>query len=285
MKTRLGSATSTNTGRHARLQHASLTQRPFGDSAIPKVALVPEETMMDVNICALRLKGVTKWRRLYLRIISQLRPASVMEFGAGGPSLLAAVDNAVKRIALDGNASLRPLYEAHGIDFLTIDFDHDPIPSDLVENDIAVCSDVFEHLLYPQRTLRNIAACLGENGVLLSHVPNEFRLKKNLRVMFGKSSSVLFHEGVEEWKNPHLRRFTDQGYRQFLELSFAYNLKLTDLEYGLALRTVSALGLSVPFCLKRGPTYASTNDAEVYHRLQEIKKRLPRDWSSPLLAG
>ena len=134
----------------------------------------------------------------------------------------------MKRFALDGNAELAASYEKTGIEFFHVDLDRGELPSVLEGCDVAVCSDVFEHLVYPQHSLQGIARCLGPKGILFSHVPNEFRLLPVLRIMLGLRDSVLFHQGrgCTEWDNPHLRRFTDRGYRAFLENRFRFNLRL-----------------------------------------------------------
>jgi hypothetical protein len=36
------------------------------------------------------------------------------------------------------------------------------------------------------------------------------------------------------------------------------------------------LGIRVPYCLEGGPTYASTNDKNVFARLAELKKEKAR---------
>jgi len=72
------------------------------------------------------------------------------------------------------------------------------------------------------------------------------------------------------------RRFSDIGYQRFLSRRFAHNLKLSDLRYGRLARLVRAMGLGVPYCLQGGPTYASTNDPEVFKRLEELKKEKSR---------
>lgn len=223
-----------------------------------------------------RFKGVGSWRGLYLWFLRDLTPGSVAEFGSGDPSFLALVDGGVRRTALDGNEALAGRYAAAGIEFHAVDFARwNPSP-ELSNFDVAVCSDVFEHLVFPERLLEVISRCLAPDGILFSHVPNEFQLRRTLRILRGRRVSV-YHHDAHEWNDPHLRRFTDLGYERFLATRFPFNLKITDLRYRGWARTLSRLGLRVPFCLEGGPTYASTASESRYRRLLAIKKALARD--------
>ena len=236
--------------------------------------MLDHETLLEVNKRTTKLKGIGVWRELYLQFIMQLEPNSVLELGSGDPTLLSSIPKHIRRLALDGNVELAPLYRDAGIEFYAFDFDHEDPPSVIEKFDVAVCSDVFEHLLYPQKSLQLLASVLLDDGVLLSHVPNEFRLRNTLKIMLGRAESLQFFPTCDEWNYPHLRRFTDVGYRRFLQLCFKYNLKTTDLRYSLIARIIDGLGFPVPYCLEGGPTYASTNSPENYERLLELKTRI-----------
>ena len=193
----------------------------------------------------------------------------MVEFGCGRARFLEAVD-ASRRVALDGNADLAPLYAGIGIDFRPLDFDSDGLPDDLSGFGVAICSDVFEHLVFPRRLLERIRGTLKPDGVLLSHVPNEFRFGSTLRVLFGARDSVYFHEGFHEWNDPHVRRFTDVGYRAFLAEDFRYSVKLTRHGDRLPAKLLRGSRIPVPYGLEGGPTYASTNDRGIHQRLLEL---------------
>jgi SAM-dependent methyltransferase len=217
-------------------------------------------------------KGIGGWRKLYLSFIDDLAPYAVIELGAGTPDFLASID-AERRTAVDIGARYEEAFRKRGIAFACRDLEHDRI-DDLGRADVAICSDVFEHLINPAAALDRIADVLGESGILFSHVPNEYRLGHIVRVMLSRSETVLFHKGkgAHEWSDPHFRRFSDTGYRSFLSQRFAHNLKLSDLRYGWPARLVRRLGMAVPYCLQGGPTYASTNDPRIFERLIELKK-------------
>lgn len=225
---------------------------------------------------AFEAKGLGGWRKLYLSFIADLAPRSVIEFGAGTPDFLETVD-AERRIAVDIGQDYAESFRQRGIAFACRNLEQDSL-GDLGRADVAICSDVFEHLINPAAALERIASLLGDAGVLFSHVPNEYRLSHVARVMLGRSDTVLFHKGkgASEWDDPHFRRFSDIGYRAFLSRCFQYNLKLSDLRYGRAARLLKRVGIHAPYCLQGGPTYASTNDKTVLVRLVEIKRELAR---------
>jgi SAM-dependent methyltransferase len=218
-------------------------------------------------------KGVGGWRALYHRFIEALAPRSIVEVGAGTPDFLTNVA-AERRIAVDIGDRFAPQFAERGIEFLNKDLEHDDLLLSGV--DVIVCSDVFEHLLDPSAALLRIAQALAPDGVLFSHVPNEFRLGHLLRVGFGSRKSSEFHTASPEWDDPHLRRFTPLGFRHFLEQHFPYNLPLTDMRYRGPARLIAAVGAAVPVCLQGGPTFASTRDAQMFDRLRALKPRLSR---------
>ncbi len=215
-------------------------------------------------------KGVGGWRRLYLSFIEDLAPYAVIELGAGAPEFLDQVE-ATRRIAVDVGQRYADAFRSRGIEFACRNLEQDAL-DDLAPVDVAICSDVFEHLVNPAVALDRIADLLGDHGVLFSHVPNEYRVGHMLKVMLNRDDTVLFHKGAAEWDDPHFRRFSDRGYRRFLSRRFQFNLKLSDLRYGRAARLVKRMGFGVPYCLQGGPTYASTNDPAIFARLGEIKK-------------
>ena len=219
-------------------------------------------------------KGLGGWRKLYLSFIEDLAPYAVIELGAGAPEFLNRIE-AERRVAVDVGQRFAQAFRSRNIEFACRDLEKDNL-QDLGPVDVAICSDVFEHLVNPAAALDRVADLIGHHGILFSHVPNEYRLGHILRVMLGRGDTVQFHNGATEWEDPHFRRFSDVGYRRFLSRRFTHNLKLSDLRYGRPARLLRWLGLRVPYCLQGGPTYASTNDPAVFARLEELKKEKAR---------
>lgn len=219
-------------------------------------------------------KGIGGWRQLYLSFIRQLRPTAVAELGAGAPEFLGRI-MAERRIAVDIGQRYAEAFRSRNIEFSCRDLERDDL-QDLGPVDVAICSDVFEHLVDPSAALDRIMAMMGPHGILFSHVPNEYRLSHMINVMLSRRNTVLFHKAATEWADPHVRRFSDIGYRSFLERRFKYNLRLSDLRYGRPARMLNIIGAPVPYCLQGGPTYASTNDPGMLALLVELKRKIGR---------
>ena len=65
---------------------------------------------------------------------------------------------------------------------------------------------------------------------------------------------------------PHVRFFSDLGYKKFLGLQYKYNIPLNPLTYG-ALKNFLLKNNFLPYTFQSGPTYLSTNCQEKYRFL------------------
>jgi SAM-dependent methyltransferase len=224
------------------------------------------------NVEIHRPKGMGGWRTLYLKFIHQLKPRFIVELGSGAPDFLRAVE-CERKVAIDAGNTWEAEFRKVGAEFVELDLDHDELPS-LGSFDVAVCSDVLEHLLFPDRTLGYLHRLVGESGVLFSHVPNEFSLAKTAKIMLGLSESLYFHRHCEEYNDPHLHRFTRIGFEKFLSRYFKYNLFISDIRFNIAVRLLRFAGVPIPYALQGGPTFISTNNREKFATLRDIKERL-----------
>ena len=232
------------------------------------------KNIIDLNIKYNTLKGINTWRKLYLKFIFSLNIDSVIEFGSGDPDFLFEVSKFVKYVCgIDANYKLEEMYKEKGIDFYCIDLNSAEKLDVDKKFDIAICSDVFEHILYPTKTLNLIKSVLNNDGYLFSHVPNEYRFFRTMKIMLGKSETVYWHK-CEEWENPHLRSFSDIGYRKFLKTTFKYNLKIDDMNYKRFLHTLNYIGVKIPYCFMTGPTYISTDSRKSYNTVSVMRKKL-----------
>ena len=227
----------------------------------------------EYNAEIFRSKGLNEWRKIYISIINKLNVGSIVEYGAGDPELLAALSDDIKKIAVDGTDAYQNTFQEKKIGLVVHDLDKDGLRLPF-ECDVAVCSDVFEHLINPAVCLNIISDNLPEKGVLFAHVPNEFVLKKTINVMLGRNKAIYSHKHCNEWDHPHLHRFTDIGFKEFLGLKFKYLVKIADLKKTRINKIAFKLGIPLPYCLEGGPTYACTNDKATFDRLNEIKRSL-----------
>ena len=209
------------------------------------------------------------WRKIYLQFLKKLSINSICEVGSGHPSFLEIV-NANKKLAIDFGDDFRIEFQERNIDFLNLDLDNDNLNVKEKDFDVVVCSDVFEHLLKPERTLNFCKNLLHEEGLFFSHVPNEFNFYRLFGVMFFGRKSVFFHKGDEQ-NNPHLRRFSNIGYLNFLSKEFVYNIYISDLNYSGFKSMLNRISIPIPYGFQFGPTYISTNSKRKYEELRSIK--------------
>lgn len=230
-------------------------------------------SLPEYNADVYRNKGLSTWRSLYLEIADELHPESVVEFGAGNTAFLERLPDTVRRHAIDGVERFRDKFTSKGISYDVHDL-NEPGYVSPEKFGMAICSDVFEHLLNPEQALDTIKSNLLPDGFLCAHVPNEYKLKPALGIILGLRTSVQFHTSCEEWNDPHLRRFTDIGFQRFLRLRFKHLIGVTLLRSGRAARLLDSISLPVPLFLRGGPTYLATDSANTAELLQQIKKRL-----------
>ena len=210
-----------------------------------------------------KLNGLGKWRSLYVKLLHGVHIDYLLELGSGTPEFLENFKNVKVRMAVDLNTELNMLYEQCNIEIRNFDLEKmDSVDLDNLTFDYVVCSDVFEHLVDPLQTLNTCAALTGEIGCLISHVPNEFQFRHILSVMLGWKKTVAFFE-ANEWESPHVRFFSDLGYKKFLELKYRYNIPLNPLTYG-TLKNTLLKSNCLPYTFQSGPTYLSTNSEEKY---------------------
>lgn len=223
------------------------------------------------NAEVFRSKGLSGWRSIYASLIPQISDIkSVIEYGAGDPVLLAHLPSGLKKHAVDGTDTYKDSFDKEGVSLDVHNLDQAGYVAPQ-KFDIAVCSDVFEHLITPATALDIIADNMSERGVLVAHVPNEFIIPKIVKIMMGTMENNFNHAHCEEWNHPHLHRFTDIGFRKFLSLRFPYLVKITDLQQKRITKLARKTGISLPYCLEGGPTYLATRDAARAEELKKIK--------------
>jgi SAM-dependent methyltransferase len=84
--------------------------------------------------------------------------------------------------------------------------------------DVAVCFEVFEHLIEPQVALAEIARVLSPRGVLLASVPNAahwFQRSEFFVTGFFNPGGSLWTARKKPWADPHIRFFSPETFRRF----------------------------------------------------------------------
>ena len=73
-----------------------------------------------------------------------------------------------------------------------VNLDHQPIPVANHSYDIVICSELLEHLFFPEKTLFEARRVLKKDGKLLITIPNFAMLQNRISVLLGRSVSILF---------------------------------------------------------------------------------------------
>jgi methionine biosynthesis protein MetW len=116
----------------------------------------------------------------------------------------------------------------HGYETIQHDLNH-PLPFADGEFDVAVATDILEHMTEPLRLLQEIKRVVKPQGRLILSVPNHFFLANRLRILRGAGLILPWgnHQAYQDWNYFHLRFFR---WRSFCHLLQAAGLTIeTDL--------------------------------------------------------
>ena len=156
------------------------------------------------------LYGDEARKQLFIRLIGTGK--SVLEIGcrAGNLSQHFAAGNRLTGVDVDRQA-LKLFHERLGAPAHWVDVDSERLPFSDNAFDVAVLSEVMEHLRFPQQALGEIARVLKVAGRLVGSVPNAFRLRNRLRFLAGQPF---------ETDPSHLRSYSHGQLRRELSTRF-----------------------------------------------------------------
>jgi len=120
-------------------------------------------------------------------------------------------------IGVDGSKYALDEAKKNGFDevYLVEDLCEESLPFKDESFEIVVCKDVLEHLLFPDKLVKEIFRVLKNNGHFLVHVPNHFTLKGRIKFLFDNDIDPYhWFPNAKRWEFPHLRFYT---YESFLE--------------------------------------------------------------------
>lgn len=92
-----------------------------------------------------------------------------------------------------------------------VNLDSQPIPTDDRSYDIIICSELLEHLFYPEKTLSETRRVLKKDGVLLITIPNFAMIQNRISLLLGRCVSVLY-----PYQKQHIRFFNKQSITKLL---------------------------------------------------------------------
>lgn len=114
------------------------------------------------------------------------------------------------------------------------DLSESSLPFEDSSFDLVVCKDVFEHLLNPLHSLKEIYRVVKPGGYFLLHVPNHFPLYGRLKFLFtNELDTFSYFRGASRWAFPHVRFYehndscrvlNEQGFLLVSELSHHFSI-------------------------------------------------------------
>jgi methionine biosynthesis protein MetW len=129
--------------------------------------------------------------------------------GDGGTSGVWLKERVAAYVGVDISESAIRMASERGLDAQLIsDATELPFPDDSF--DLAVCTEVLEHLFEPQRALAEIRRVLRLGGRLIVTVPNlaHWRNRLDLAVLGRWNPRGDHLSPIEPWRDPHVRFFT-----------------------------------------------------------------------------
>jgi len=152
-----------------------------------------------------------------------LRRERILSLGCGAGNDLWYLTEENLVVGMDYAMSGLEVASRHGVQGVAADLNLSPIlPFKSNSFNIVICKDILEHILEPLTVLREVRRVLSEEGYAVVSVPNHFYLPLRLRILMGKgliwkSIGSDHRREYNEWSYMHIRFFTYDGFRRFLE--------------------------------------------------------------------
>lgn len=156
--------------------------------------------------------------RLISELVREFPHAEIIEIGARNCEMLEFIRNNVEGIekAIAVDISEESLVNCSDIGFETLraDLNTDSLPYKKDTFDIAIATEIIEHLHHPYRIIGELRRVLKENGRLLVTVPNVARLRNRIGLLFGKDPTPVESPGIAD---VHIREFSLASISRLLE--------------------------------------------------------------------
>ena len=190
------------------------------------------------------------------------RSADKIYTNSGNDDVFALIKKQCSRI-LDvgcGGGSLGKILTASGhlVDGITISDEEYNLASELLNNvylynletglpnemlhsqyDYVICSHVLEHIVYPDKLLKDIYEVLKPGGILVVALPNLMHYKSRLKLITGN----FVYEDAGIWDNTHVKWYTFSSAKKLLT-NYGFSIELATVTGELPFNSVFSKILS-----------------------------------------
>jgi len=139
------------------------------------------------------------------------RPLVILDVGCGNGWLMAPFAGGNEVYGLDISEANVNKARKKGIKARLHDVE---TPFPFVQNffDVVVCSEVLEHLFFPEGVLREINRVLKSGGLCIITVPNLYSLRNRFKMLVGRNCSYVEYPQNKE----HIRHYSISGMKALL---------------------------------------------------------------------
>jgi|GEM_PF-1825813 len=151
------------------------------------------------------------------------RPVQVLDVGCGDGVYEKIISDEARRLAVFDGIDISSTQEQNtkGLfsDFFKINIDQEAIPTESEKYDVVICSEILEHLFFPDHALEEVARVLKKNGSVVITIPNAAAFRNILMMALGDVRAVFYPREKE-----HIRFFNLRGIKEILSNA---NLRVT----------------------------------------------------------
>ena len=123
------------------------------------------------------------------------------------------IDGIERAVAVNISPDCLEECDHKGFETIRADLNSGEIPSGDGKFDVAVATEIIEHLHHPYKIIGELRRLVLEEGVLLITVPNVARLRKRFELLFGRDPVPL----NPDEEDVHIREFTMESITKLLE--------------------------------------------------------------------
>ena len=166
--------------------------------------------------------------------------------GPGGQSYKLTAQNEV--FGVDISAKALEIAKSRGIKTCRINLETEELPFLNGFFDIALVTDVLEHVFDPKAVMRKIRRVLSDDGVAILIVPNHFSWHERVKILLGGGIVHSSHACCEDYDYFHIRYFRQCSFEKFITIS---EFKIVKTFYDLVLDVPRGLPLFIDQFLAR----------------------------------